>query len=475
MKMILVSAAILTLLISSSFAQEQEKRINLQEAIDISNLPDSLSLHEVIMNTTLQKNSHRGGFYHWGNRSGWDLQTFIRLVNLGIYQEEIGYEFKKADAPAWKAQCNDKKASIYARLCAAYFLLDEDKEARQFVEDQIESENLRYRYNAVKIAEMYMNRDPSKTWAIDLLINQLEKGTLERSVVESSHEGGFPEGDRNDIMHTPIDDICWDLGFMKEKKAVPVLIDLLKRRPEIEGAIFALGEIGDPKAIPILLNRLKEDEGRRTRIITALGRLKCKEAIPIFSSMLPIAYEGPSYGSANAILEAFLEIGDKSAIKPIEEYLTGNHLNRSKAVARRILVQLKDEDPVKSLLALLENETDEDEIISLIYDLHRYKDHRSIEKLTDIAAHSKSAWFRDCAINALGLIGNREALMSLVNLFKTDFPKDLESGGIFDKFRPDFSEYFPESLANTLKESTGQDFRSDSDKWKKWIEENVKE
>jgi hypothetical protein len=53
----------------------------------------------------------------------------------------------------------DEKRDMYARLCAAYFLLDKHEEARKFVNAQLASRNLRYRYNAAKTVELYVHRD----------------------------------------------------------------------------------------------------------------------------------------------------------------------------------------------------------------------------------------------------------------------------------------------------------------------------
>lgn len=460
MKKILIFSFILALIISCSYAIEKNKKISLDEAIKIV------------------KNEMSSPFPIKAlNPSPFELQVSYRLADLAIYNKDIGYQFNKADAAAWKTLMTDKKASMYARLCAAYFLLDDDKEARQFIEEQIKSENLRYRYNAAKIVEMYMDYDSTKTWAVDLLIDQLYKGTLDGSGVKSSPTGEFPEGDRDDIMHTPIDSICRDFGYMKEKKAVPALIKALERQPENGSIAGALGDIGDTSAIPILLKLLKENKGDDLAFIGPLGDLKCNEAIPILISKFENIKEEPTpigYGwETEVFLETFLKIGDKRAIAPIEKYLNEDHPDKIKKVARRILLQLKDEDPVKGLLALLEKETDEFEISSLIYALSNYKDNRTIEILVDISMNSEYAMLRGNAINALGRIGNRNALFALADLLRIDFPKEFKHG--FGKFEPDFSKYFPELILTTLKESTKQDFGSDSVKWKKWIEENVKE
>src|SRR5207237_218524 len=148
--------------------------------------------------------------------------------------------------------------------------------------------------------------------------------------------------------------ICRTFGFMKLRKAMPALINVLKRLPRTGGAAFALAEIGDPDGIPILLKVLKEDSGAsKHEEITALAKLKCQEAVPLLIALLPNLSDRDSFIQTERVLSALLEIGDKRAIQPIETYLKEDHGERSLAIAKRVLVQLKSDDPVATLLSLL--------------------------------------------------------------------------------------------------------------------------
>ena len=125
---------------------------------------------------------------------------------------------------------------------------------------RLDSENLRHRYNAAEAVLWYIGNDPKKTWGIDLLLNHVADGDYDGSGVTSVTSNlltpvseNFPDGDEPDIMDAPLDDVCWRMGHLKCEKAVPTLIDVLKRKPDTKGAAFALGEIGDPQAIPILI------------------------------------------------------------------------------------------------------------------------------------------------------------------------------------------------------------------------------
>ena len=410
-----------------------------------------------------------GGF---ANMSPFELQTYYRLMCL-LYR--VDYNYKADQSEAWLKCMRDKKQNMYARLCAAYFLLDQNKETRTFVLSQLKSKNLRHRYNAAKVVEMYVGKDPKKEWGVCVLIQLLADGSIDGSGITSSPTGEYPQGDRDDIMMTPIDDICWSLGFMKEKKAVPALISVLERRPRTSGAAFALGEIGDKRAIPILVKILKNRSGYEDQEVYALGKLKYKGAVPILIARLghpKTTFSRLDIIETKKLLEALLEIGDKRAIEPIEKYLKRDYPKESKAVARRVLVQLKSDDPVEGLLALFDKETYEPERSDIISALVKYPDNRVVKKLASIAQTSNSAFMRREAIFGLRNIDNRQSLLVLASLLDVTFSKDLKAKWGW-KGIPDFQKYFPKTIEMCLKQCTKQDFGKDKTKWEDWITKNV--
>ena len=145
--------------------------------------------------------------------SPFELQIVYRLAGLMHIEH---YRYNASHAPAWQNLMRDEQASIYGRMCAAYFLLDSDKEARDFITAQINSPNVRHRYNAAKVLEMYTD-STDKTWAIDLLIAKLDDGSLARNGVNNSSgidRKDFPEGDGWDIVSTPIEAVCGRLSSL---------------------------------------------------------------------------------------------------------------------------------------------------------------------------------------------------------------------------------------------------------------------
>lgn len=434
--------------------------------VSIADDAGSLSVARAIQ---LVNEPYDGGDFN--DNSGPMLQARQRLVRL----DKSLYKYKPADANAWLACMRNKKYSMYGRLCAAYFLLDQNDEARDFVASKTKTKNLRHRYSAAEIVMLYVNCDSGKQWGIDTLIELLADGSLDGSGVESSPPGEYPQHDGDDILLTPIDDICWDLGFMEEKKAVPALISVLERRPFTGGAAFALGKIGDQRAIPVLMKVLKDRSGYLNREITALGELKCLEAVPILISRLgnpETTFGGLDILETEAILNALADIGDRSAIEPIQKYLRGDYPEECKAVARRVLMQIESADPVKSLLDLLDQETDESQRNDIISALAKYHDDRVVKRLDDIARTSDSASSRRAAIFALRDIGDRRALVTLASMLDFPWPKNMKLGAGGWK-TTDFPNYFPEIIQASLRECTHQDFGKDASRWKDWIERNV--
>ena len=407
--------------------------------------------------------------------AGFELQVYYRIRAAYLFK----YKYQPSDAKEWKSLLKDKKAGLYARLCAAFFLLDDnDKDARAFVEEQLRSTNLRHRFNAAKVVEMFANGSTgdAEEWSGKLLIRLLEDRSLEGELPVILPNGDFPEGDLEDIRLPPIRDICDRLGYMKEKRAVPVLMSFVKRRFNAADAAFALGHIGDQQAGPILIELLnsREQLSNEHLVIIAIGELKYQPGAAVLATRLRVPPD-TYLDSTGAILNALLDIGDRSVIGDIEKYLEGDIPNGSRSSARRVLVQLKEPDPVPELLKMFEQESDKSQKGHILSDLGRYKNPTVVAKLTQVAANSESAFLRRGAILGLESVGNRQALLALAGLLDTEFPPNLKAERGWKIPPKDWQEYFRERLAKCLNQATKQEFGADSRMWQQWIEMNVKE
>lgn len=448
-------AALLTLLaflVAANTTEERSDSSNVRSAIEFVKKPGT-------------------GYDNMGD----ELQVYYRIRGAADFAK---YKFKDPDANAWKTLLQDTKPSVYARLCAAYFLLNDDKEAWSFVEEKLRSENLRYRFNAARVVEMFAYRSSgaSREWAVKRLIQLLEDRSLEGVQWESSQNGEFPEGDWMDINLSPIDQICTRLGFLKEKRAVPVLVSLIKRRVNAVDAADALGDIGDPQVGPDLVELLNSQERLMNEhlVVEAIAKLKYQPGAAVLAARLQ-ATPAPGWYTIDVILDALLEIGDRNVIPNIEKYSQSDIPNETRSTAKRVLIQLKERDPIPKLLSMLEEESDVSCKAHIIQDLAHYKHPAIVPKLADIAETSDSAFLRRNAISSLKTVGNRQALLALAGLLDTEFPTKLKAEHGW-KFAPnDWPKYFHELLADCLKQATKQEFGADSRKWREWIEANIKE
>lgn len=405
------------------------------------------------------------------NRSGMELQTTCRWQGL---EYGLGYRYEAAHADAWLKSLRDDTKSIYARLVAAFYLLDDHEEARKFVAAQMKSPDLRARHNAAAIIDRYVapyRKSSQQAWGEHLLIDALADGSLDGKRVDPSSKDDYPEGDRHDFSQTPIDDVCRHFTSDKHAEAVPALISVLKRRPETGGAAIALSAIGDRRAIPILMQLLTERTGHEEYVAYALAEFKHGEAVPIIAARL-----GQPRSNTWALLEALLMFNDRRAVDPIEKYLASNPPAEEKSAARRVLVLLRSPDPVKDLIELYDRETDSYARSRLIDVLAKHHDARVVTKFIAIARTSEFADERQNALDGLARIADRRSLLALAGLLDQTWPANLkERFAGKPQVKPDYAEDFPQLLRHRLNLHTKQDFGRDRKKWETWIERNVPE
>lgn len=457
-KVIVLAGAILAAAVACE-AANQTKNITVDEAIKVVSKPG-----------------------HAFDNMDDDVQTYLRLAELS-YE----YHFKKEDAAKWKSFMLNGKANLYGRMCAAYFLLGDDPEAREFLKQQSKSGNARHRYNAARLLGVYLEDNPSQQWVVTELVELIDSRALDGSGVTSSTQipsssWESPDEDALDIMHEPISHICWCLGNQKVKEAVPALIGYVDRKPNLVWvwAVEALGKIGDQRAVPIVLKKVDDKDDAGCFVIDALGGLKSEAAVPILIAKL----EHPKkeiFGrdvmevETRAVLEALSNIGDKRAVEPIKAYLKTDHAPDLIRKANLALIQLNSADPAKELLDLLHNDAYVSEQVEIFRILPKFKNTLVINAMSEMAKSSDSAFMRREAIDVLRQIGNRQALLELAGLLKADFPQKLRPDGGWKMSPPDFSKYFPDFIAQSLAENTKQDFGLDDRKWSEWIKGNVKD
>jgi HEAT repeat protein len=77
------------------------------------------------------------------------------------------------------------------------------------------------------------------------------------------------------------------LGDLRDPRAIPILVPLLKDKEVNSVVPWALGQIGDPRAIAPLINTLGDaSPSQRVLAIYALETLHAREAVPRLTSLL---------------------------------------------------------------------------------------------------------------------------------------------------------------------------------------------
>jgi HEAT repeat protein len=407
----------------------------------------------------------------FGNMSPSDLQVSYRLLGL---RWEMGYRLKPTDLANWKLLLEKPEGDYYGRLCAASFLIDTDAEAQTFLEEQLNAANLRHRYNAAKVLMIASGDNSSaevKEWELNLMIDHLADGSLDQVPIEQP-VGDYPDGDAYDIDASPVDEFCYRLGTLKIKEAVPAILLYLQRPPKKNPLILdSLGDIGDPQAIPYLLKDLKDSDDAAY----ALGKLKSTEALPLLIAKLS-RRDDPSIhyfqGPDDIILRALRDIGDRRVVGSIRAYLQAeNRAPENISTAQRVLIELSSPDPVKDLIAQLDQEPSElarGDILSDLADI--YRDPRIIATLGAVSESSSSAFLRQRAIGGLGRIGTKASLLELAAMLNRTFPNELATEWGVKGSPTDFTAYFHEFVAGELRDATHQNFGENAAKWQQWIE-----
>ena len=398
-----------------------------------------------------------------GNMSPMATQVDCRLAALW----ENGYEVKPTDLSRWHEVVIDVQENIYGRLCAASFLLETDLDARAFVENQLASKNIRYRFNAAHVLFEFEGASPNaKDWQAHAILQHLFDGSLAPGVRDD--RGNYPDGDAWDANESQVGLLYHRLGTLKARNVAPVLLENLTSDSASRGLIIeVLGKLGDPVALPFLLQELRQGN---VEAITPLGELKCKEAVPL---ILPYLEKDESStpnqfdSSRGMALRALGEIGDERAVPPLQLFLHEAHPARQLLIARLALIKLNSPDPVEALTALLNEQKDLPAGYEVLRALIRYPDPRVVQLLTAIAKTSDSTQRREHAIQCLTEMKTRGALLALVSLLDETFPATLKKDARQDS--PDTNVYLHRRIFAGLKYTTKQDFGQNPVLWQNWI------
>ena len=398
----------------------------------------------------------------WANLEGSEPQVQLRLFR--VYRAG-GYTPKREDIPQLLAGMRNKKLDLPARLGVAHYLLELNvAEARTLVVDEAKGNNSGDAENAVGVLMLSADRCGGD-WAIEVMLEVLKgvprtpKTWTKKEAIELARDdrrlaelrAAHRPGVRK--RHDPgrhRQRICDFLESSKPTKAVPVLIEVVRRDPDFDAAVTALCAIDLRAAEPVLLETLLEhytaeellafepqDAGippeRRARKMRQwlaridvakrsiacvrdsqlweLVELKSRKAVPIIVEHL----------DCPDLIWALVEIEGKRAIGPLQAHVKRKDAPyRCEAEVALAELQAKDRKELAgALLKLLPKYKHTDQIRLIVSELASCRDARAVEPLLKLLSAEPESPYAWACVEALGQIGDRRAVQPLIKLGRT--------------------------------------------------------
>lgn len=318
----------------------------------------------------------------------------------------------------------------------------------------------------------YLLHDGVGVWAVDAALAAL---TDTRQTTRLDMDGIVQRSMPISWLADEYADLSYQLVSMKCRRAVPVLIGMIKGTKGLRHPIWALGALGDPQAIPVLIDVAKANVPELEigiaglspenfeRAAAALGALKAKEAVPLLAE----------HACYYQVIEALEAIGDPAALPVLREVAAGKVKQvrgadaKSNAdcvaYAKIALASLEPGDPIPRLCKLVSDMSlGEFERRAVVWRLGQRRDARVVPHLVTAAKSDPSGAVVDNAIAVLAEFRTKEAIAGLIDCFDADF-----AGKSNWKYAHQ-PEMFRENIAASLRAITGQTFGPDKRRWAEW-------
>ncbi len=398
----------------------------------------------------------------WGNMSGSETQVNLRLSRVWKAGD---YTPKRKDIPELLKGMRNEKADVPARLCIADYLLELNvKEARSFISKQAGSTDFTVVENVAYLLTYHREKSPHREWAIDLALKILE---VDRFAAKTWNKEELVEliQDKRKIaqLQKAVDrgensqfyELHKYLADLRCKKAVPVLINIVRRHPDNGLIVYDLTRIDLRAAEPVLLETLVHeptkkrysayevllwgDSESKPEVVldmitniekfdrpylrgnqsSALVELKSAKAVPILVKHLDC--DGAAY--------FLVEIAGKQAIGPLEAYAKQKDAsNRCEVKIALAKLRAKNKKELATfLLKLLLEDKRSCNAIRIVRELGECGDVRAVEPLLKLTRtwgdpRPNAGW---ASIGALGKIGDRRAVKPLIKLARTSGNENL--------------------------------------------------
>ena len=312
-------------------------------------------------------------------------------------------------------------------------------------------------------------REQPPTWLEELFLAALS----DHRAVTGMEQTNFRKGTSFTVSSCATEKLVFALEGARCRKAVPLLVERVKRREADWHTLHALGEIGDPRAVSALIQGVKEayfNEQLYEQAVYALGKLKARDAVPAL--LQDIEYV--------VCIDALAEIGDSRAVPAIQQLVTtkGQIIRNEKSVspehdverfhaAKVALCYFDAKDGVVQLAKMLDDPTlTRSQRYDVVFRLGEWSDPRTVPYLVRIIKTEPDFHIVSLAITGLVKLQNRAAVEGLIDCFDVTFkPQDLGKG---ERVTPATCR---NRIAQGLQRITGQSFGADKQLWLRWLTE----
>jgi HEAT repeats len=353
-------------------------------------------------------------------------------------------------------------------LAAGVLMIGNDAAGRDYFRNQFERTDARiadvfWVFGNDGLYGAWISEPPRMDWAEDMMLSAIQNRT--KVSRDDVWHVNFVEGQKQVEIRelaVSIGNCAEILAKIKSRKALPIMVKAVNEQvPYNAKLIGVLGQFDDPSVEPLVLKYLGSTDPELQAAVRAAVDLKLKAAVPILLKRLATDTPDEAQGSIRYGLN---ELADSNALPALREALPSLK-GETRDGVQLLILKLQGGDPVPELLAFLRdpNFANRYEVIDR---LEALKDNRAVHDLTVVLCTDTGWAMRRSAAQALGGIASPDAIAGLVQGLDADYrnvPPEKVSADY------DYKPEFQKDILEQLKRVTGQDFGTDSTKWKNWL------
>lgn len=348
----------------------------------------------------------------------------------------------------------------------------ESNDARQYILQQLSATDYETMRSAIAMVDGVLSKEYQPDWAIEAALELIEDERVitRQEDEDESEDPDWPvEPETYTVKEIAADEyLARALGRIKCKRAVPTLLRFVDDPDHGDNAVYALGEIGDPRAITPLLALLKQDaEAYESHYGNGASRRfnRSISALAQFGAQEAVPFLNTQL-DMQAVRESIARFGDHRSIEPLRGWIkTQPADSRPRQEAELALVVLENVGVVPRLRAMLiADSSDEYFRLDVIRELELTGDPRAVPVLLEAIQTQPHGSVVSWATWAIKELPIRQAVEGLIDCLEVDY-----SNRSF--WKPAYTnQMFRRHIAEALQDITGQPFGIDPPRWRAWFD-----